>query len=140
MLVDKGRFCTLISAALFTVIEDTCGRHDTIYGCCSEPNNFLRYGIRGTHSCFANFAEILGQFGLDRTYVVGNVNFFMSVPIAADGWRSMSTDVQKRGLCRSACRARNAGGTVKLPADAQSLKRLQPDADSRDHLAGNVEG
>jgi uncharacterized protein YcgI (DUF1989 family) len=22
--------------ALFTVIMDTCGRHDTIYGCCSE--------------------------------------------------------------------------------------------------------
>ena len=33
-------------AALFTIIADTCGRHDTIYGCCSEANNFLRYGVR----------------------------------------------------------------------------------------------
>jgi uncharacterized protein YcgI (DUF1989 family) len=60
-------------------------QHDTIYGCCSEPNNFLRYGIRGTHSCFANFVEALAQFGLDRSYLVSNVNFFMSVPVAADG-------------------------------------------------------
>lgn len=74
-----------LGKALFTVIEDTCGRHDTIYGCCSEPNNFLRYGVRGTHSCFANFTEALGQFGLDRTYIVSNINFFMSVPVAADG-------------------------------------------------------
>src|SRR5580700_10029700 len=29
-------------AALFTIIRDTCEWHDTIYGCCSEPNNFLR--------------------------------------------------------------------------------------------------
>ena len=71
--------------ALLTVVEDTCGHHDTIYGCCSEPNNFLRYGVRGTHSCFANFTEALAQFGLDRTYIVGNVNFFMSVPVAGDG-------------------------------------------------------
>ena len=72
-----------LGKALFTVVEDTC-RHDTIYGCCSEPNNFLRYGIRGTHSCFGNFVEALAQFGLDRSYIVSNVNVFMSVPVAAD--------------------------------------------------------
>jgi len=71
--------------ALFTVVADTCGEHDTIYGCCSEANNFLRYGVRDTHSCFANFVEILTRFGLDRGAIVGNVNFFMQVPIAADG-------------------------------------------------------
>ena len=74
-----------LGKALFTVAADTCGRHDTIYGCCSEPNNFLRYGVRGTHSCFANFVEILAKFGLDRSYIVSNVNFFMSVPVAPDG-------------------------------------------------------
>src|SRR5215470_1566896 len=30
-------------AALFTVTDDTLGWHDTIYGCCSDANNFLRY-------------------------------------------------------------------------------------------------
>ena len=65
--------------ALFTVVADTCGGHDTIYGCCSQANNFLRYGVPGTHSCFANFVEILGRFGLDRSAIVGNVNFLMTV-------------------------------------------------------------
>jgi uncharacterized protein YcgI (DUF1989 family) len=31
--------------ALFTVVADTCGGHDTFYGCCSQANNFLRYGV-----------------------------------------------------------------------------------------------
>jgi uncharacterized protein len=86
VFVDKGTVLySDLGTALFTVVEDTCGGHDTIYGCCSEANNFLRYGVRGTPSCFANFTEILGRFGLDRTYIVSNVNFFMSVPVAADG-------------------------------------------------------
>lgn len=71
--------------ALCTVVADSCGGHDTIYGCCSEANNFLRYGVRGSHSCFANFTEALAGLGLDRTYIVSNVNFFMSVPTGADG-------------------------------------------------------
>jgi len=82
LYVDKGTVLySDLGKALFTVVEDTCGKHDTIYGCCSEPNNFLRYGVRGTHSCFANFTEALAQFGLDRTSIVSNVNFFMAVPI-----------------------------------------------------------
>jgi urea carboxylase-associated protein 1 len=72
-------------SALFTVVADTCGRHDTIYGCCSEPNNFLRYGVRGTPSCYANFRQILAQFDLDERSIVGNVNFFMSVPVLPNG-------------------------------------------------------
>lgn len=86
LFVDKGTVLySDLGNPLFTVVEDTCGAHDTIYGCCSEANNFLRYGVRSTHSCFANFVEILAHFGLDRTYVVSNVNFFMSVPVAEDG-------------------------------------------------------
>jgi len=71
--------------ALFTVVEDTVGRHDTIIGCCSEANNFLRYGVRDTPSCYANFTEILARFGLDRTAIVANVNFFMNVPVDSSG-------------------------------------------------------
>jgi uncharacterized protein YcgI (DUF1989 family) len=40
---------------LFTVVEDTCGSHDTLAGCCSDANNFLRYGIRNTPNCYSNF-------------------------------------------------------------------------------------
>ena len=42
LFVNKGTVLySDLGKVLFTVIKDTCGRHDTIYGCCSEPNNFL---------------------------------------------------------------------------------------------------
>jgi urea carboxylase-associated protein 1 len=84
-------------AALFTVIADSCGPHDTVYGCCSEANNFLRYGVRGSPNCYANFREILGQFGLDERSVVGNINFFMQVPILSDGGAGVAADVSPPG-------------------------------------------
>ena len=84
-------------AALLTVVADTCGRHDTIYGCCSEANNFLRYGVRGTPSCYANFREILRRFGLDERSIVCNVNFFMSVPILPDGSAGIADGVSQPG-------------------------------------------
>jgi uncharacterized protein len=84
-------------AALFTVVADTIGRHDTIYGCCSEENNFLRYGVRGTPSCYANFREILARFGLDERSIVGNVNFFMSVPVLPDGGAGVADGVSPPG-------------------------------------------
>jgi urea carboxylase-associated protein 1 len=82
---------------LFTVIEDTCGSHDTIAGCCSEANNFLRYGVRDTPSCYANFLEILQKFGLGRSEIVGNVNFFMYVPIERDGGMAIADGLSKPG-------------------------------------------
>jgi uncharacterized protein len=84
-------------AALFTVIADTLGSHDTVYGCCSEINNFLRYGVRGTPSCYANFLEVLGTFGLDRSAIVSNVNFFMQVPIEAAGSAAIAAEVSPPG-------------------------------------------
>ena len=83
--------------ALFTIITDTCGRHDTIYGCCSEANNFLRYGVRGTPSCYANFREVLAGFGLDERSIVSNVNFFMSVPVLPDGSAGVADGVSQPG-------------------------------------------
>ena len=84
-------------AALFTIVADTCGRHDTIYGCCSEANNFLRYGVRGTPSCYANFREILARFALDKGSIVSNLNFFMSVPVLPDGSAGVADGVSQPG-------------------------------------------
>jgi len=72
-------------AALMTVIEDSVGQHDTIYGCCSNPNNLLRYGVETTESCYSNFQSALAEHGLGIDAIVSNVNWFMSVPVEADG-------------------------------------------------------
>ena len=82
---------------LFTVIEDTLGRHDTVYGCCSNPNNYLRYRVRTTESCYSNFLTELAKHGLDRSAIVSNVNFFMQVPIEADGAAGVAADVSPPG-------------------------------------------
>lgn len=72
-------------AALMKVVDDTVGRHDTIYGCCSNPNNLLRYGVVTSESCYSNFEKELARRGLGKESIVPNVNWFMSVPILPDG-------------------------------------------------------
>lgn len=83
--------------ALFTVIADTFGRHDTIYGCCSRANNRLRYGVQTTETCYDNFTAILAQFDLDQRYIVSNVNFFMRVPIDGVGKAGVSDESPQPG-------------------------------------------
>ena len=82
---------------LLTVIEDTVGRHDTIYGCCSNPNNKLRYDVETTESCYTNFTQELQKHGMDVTSIVPNVNWFMSVPILGDGSAGVAEAVLKPG-------------------------------------------
>lgn len=69
----------------FTVIEDTCGRHDTIAGCCSGEGNQLRFGVKGAPNCRDNFLEVLKPYGLGYRDIVANINFFMSAPVGPDG-------------------------------------------------------
>jgi uncharacterized protein YcgI (DUF1989 family) len=104
LFVDRGTVLySDLGKPLFTVVADTCGRHDTIYGCCSEPNNFLRSGVRGTHSCFANFVEALAQFGLDRCYIVSKRRLLHE---RAGRHRRLGSQrlrtFESRGLCRPA--------------------------------------
>jgi uncharacterized protein len=98
VLIGKGTVLySDLGNPVFTVIEDTCGSHDTIAGCCSEANNFLRYGVRNTPNCYANFLEILGKFGLGRNEIVANVNFFMRVPVEPDGRVAIVDGISKAG-------------------------------------------
>jgi urea carboxylase-associated protein 1 len=71
--------------ALMTVVEDTLGRHDTIYGCCSNPNNYLRYGVVTEESCYSNFRKALKERGMNEESIVPNINWFMQVPVLVDG-------------------------------------------------------
>ena len=97
---------------LLTVIEDTVGRHDTIYGCCSNPNNKLRYDVETTESCYTNFTQELQKHGMDVTSIVPNVNWFMSVPVLGDG---------SAGVAEAALKP---GSFVKLRAECNVLAVL----------------
>ena len=85
--------------ALMTVIEDTIGKHDTVYGCCSNPNNMLRYGVVTTESCYDNFTHELAEHGMGIEAIVPNINWFMSVPVLDDGSAGVSDVELKPGSC-----------------------------------------
>jgi len=82
---------------LYTIVADTCGRHDTIGGCCSSESNRFRYGVEGIANCRDNFLKALGRFGLGRKDIVANVNWFMNVPVEADGSTAIVDGWSKAG-------------------------------------------
>ncbi|HEV8676074.1 MAG TPA: urea amidolyase associated protein UAAP1 [Methylomirabilota bacterium] len=85
VLTAGHRLYSDMGRPLFTLVADTAGGHDTIGGCCSAESNRLRYGVEGTPNCRDNFLRAVAPFGLGKKDVVANVNFFMSVPVGADG-------------------------------------------------------
>jgi hypothetical protein len=72
---------------MMIVTADNCGRHDTIGGACSCESNTLRYGhhTKHQHACAENFLYELGQYGMGKRDAVSNINWFMNVPVEADG-------------------------------------------------------
>ncbi len=73
--------------AMLTIIEDEVGNHDTVAGACSQESNTLRYGqhTKHQHACLENFLSAGLQLGLTKAHIVPNINFFMNVPVDADG-------------------------------------------------------
>ena len=82
---------------LMRIVEDSCGRHDTIGGCCSSWSNFARYAVKDTPSCHANFVAELATWSLSPSDVVANVNFFMNVPVRQDGAMAIEPGLSKPG-------------------------------------------
>jgi urea carboxylase-associated protein 1 len=70
---------------LMTIVADTCGSHDTIYGCCSIEVDDVRFGKNNGAGCQGNFERELSRHGLGAKDIVANINFFMNVPVRADG-------------------------------------------------------
>lgn len=82
---------------IYTIVEDTCGRHDTIGGCCSAESNHFRYGVKDTENCRDTFLRGFSEAGLGRKDIVPNVNFFMNVPVRQDGSVAISDGLSVPG-------------------------------------------
>jgi hypothetical protein len=74
-----------VARPLMTIVDDTCGVHDTIGGCCSAPSNEMLYGAENAPGCRENFLAELAKYGLGRRDIVANLNFFCSVPVYEGG-------------------------------------------------------
>jgi urea carboxylase-associated protein 1 len=85
---------------MMTIVADTCGRHDTIGGACSQESNTLRYGhhTKHQHACVENFLTAHARRAMGKRDMVRNINWFMNVPVEADGTLGIVDGLSAPGL------------------------------------------
>jgi urea carboxylase-associated protein 1 len=90
-----------LGATMLTIVEDTCGRHDTLGGACSAESNTVRYALdrRYMHSCRDNFLLALARHdhGLGKRDLPSNINFFMNVPVTPEGGLEFADGISAPG-------------------------------------------
>jgi urea carboxylase-associated protein 1 len=86
---------------LLTIVADTCGRHDTLGGACAAESNTVRYAAQKKfmHSCRDNYLLALAHadIGMGKRDIVPNINFFMNVPVTAEGGLTFEDGVSAPG-------------------------------------------
>src|SRR5688572_10746869 len=72
---------------MMTIVATNVAYHDTIGGACSPESNTLRYGhhTKHQHACVDNFLNAGAYHGLGKRDMTSNINWFMNVPVEADG-------------------------------------------------------
>jgi urea carboxylase-associated protein 1 len=85
---------------LMTITASAVEYHDTIGGACSCESNTLRYGhhTKWQHACVENFLEANLTEGRGKRDIVANINFFMNVPVEADGALGIVDGISAPGL------------------------------------------
>jgi urea carboxylase-associated protein 1 len=94
-----SRLLALDGEPLVTITDDTCGRHDTLGGACSQESNVVRYGehTRHMHACRQTFLAHALAWGLEKRDLTHNVNFFMNVPVTPQGGLTFEDGVSAPG-------------------------------------------
>jgi urea carboxylase-associated protein 1 len=85
---------------MMTLTATSVPYHDTIGGACSCESNTLRYGFhtQSEHACVDNFLLANAAFGRTKRDLVPNVNWFMNVPVEADGALGIVDGLSAPGL------------------------------------------
>ena len=90
-----------LGRSMLTLTADTCGRHDTLGGACAAESNTVRYALQKKfmHNCRDNYLLALQQadVGLGKRDLVPNINFFMNLPVTADGRLTFEDGVSAPG-------------------------------------------
>ena len=74
------------SRPMWTIVEDTVGRHDFLLTPCSPETFTIIYGTTGHHpSCFENLSHALAPYGIAPDAIPTTLNVFMNVEIDASG-------------------------------------------------------
>jgi hypothetical protein len=87
-------------APMMTITGTSVAYHDTIGGACSCESNALRYGhhTKAQHACVDNFLLANAAYGRSKRDMVSNINWFMNVPVEADGSLGIVDGISAPGL------------------------------------------
>ena len=93
LMSNEGRPMAVITAT-------SVAYHDTIGGACSCESNTLRYGhhTKSQHACVDNFLISNARHGRTKRDIVSNINWFMNVPVEADGTLGIVDGISAPGL------------------------------------------
>jgi hypothetical protein len=74
------------SRPMFTIIEDTVGRHGFLFESCSKEMFRLQYDFDDDHpNCLDNLTTSLAQFNVEPSMITTPFNVFLNVEIRSDG-------------------------------------------------------
>jgi uncharacterized protein YcgI (DUF1989 family) len=74
------------SRPMWTILEDTVGRHDFLLTPCSPETFTILYKTTGHHpSCFENLSRGLAPFGIEPDVIPTSFNVFMNVDVLPSG-------------------------------------------------------
>lgn len=74
------------SRPMWTIVDDTVGRHDFLLTPCSPETFTILYGTTGHHpSCFENLARHLAPYGIGPDAIPTTLNVFMNVELLPSG-------------------------------------------------------
>ena len=87
---------------MLEIVADTCGRHDTLGGACATESNTVRYAHekKCMHACRDSWMLAVAEnehFGLTKRDITHNINFFMNVPVTADGGLAFADGISDAG-------------------------------------------
>jgi urea carboxylase-associated protein 2 len=90
ILSDMGR-------VLFSIVDDTSGKHDALVGGSSPESNRTRYGAGRHRNTRDNLISAAAKFGLDRRDVHPCISFFAPVSVGVDGQFRWNDGVRQAG-------------------------------------------
>jgi uncharacterized protein YcgI (DUF1989 family) len=125
------------SRPMWTIIEDTVGRHDFLLTPCSPDTFRIIYNHQGHHpSCFENLCRNLAKFDIRPDAIPTTLNVFMNVDVAPSGELTIGPPKSKAGdhillkaemdmvVGVTACSAELSNNGTFKPIDIELLERI----------------